>query len=106
MNPLFSEAVGAILRAGLQVLAGYLVTRGIWTADAAETYVAGAAIGLLSLGWSLYQKYGMRSKLVTALSSPQGSTENNVKALIGDPYVVTPSVTTPANAVPAEMYLK
>lgn len=99
MNPIVVEALGAILRWLLTLGAGYLVKAGIWTGSAAETYVAAAAMGLLTLGWSLWQKYKTRSRLLTALWMPHGTTEAQLDVHIGGGGQ-TPSVTTPADTVP------
>jgi hypothetical protein len=82
MNPLLVEALASIFRWGLALLAGYLVKAGIWDASAAETYVAAAAIALVNLGWSLWQKYRSRIAFLTALDMRSGSTESDVKAVI------------------------
>lgn len=78
MNPMLSAALGAILRWGLAILAGYLVKAGIWSGTEAETYVAAAVLGILGLGWSLFQKYKSRIKFLAALNAPQGTTEANL----------------------------
>lgn len=99
MNPILSAALGSILRWALAAGAGYLVKAGIWTGSDAETYVAAGALGLLGLGWSLWNKYHGRVKFLTALTMPAGTTENDVKLHIalGAP---TPSVTTAADVAP------
>lgn len=81
MNPLFQEALASIFRWALAIGAGVLVSRGIWTEEAAATYVAAAALGLVALAWSLWQKYAARTKLVTALSMPP-TTERYVEDAI------------------------
>lgn len=101
MNPLASEALGAILRWALTGLAGWFVSHGIWTADDAAKYVAAAAIGILTLGWSLWAKYRNRLKLVTALSEPAGATEHDVEYRIAWRRATVPSVTTPKDLPPA-----
>lgn len=99
MNPLFKEALGSILRWLFSGIAGFFVQRGIWTDNDAKTYVAAGALALLALGWSLWQKYGARLKLVTALISPVGTTENQVtqKIASGEPV---PPVTSSAAVLP------
>lgn len=99
MNPLLSAALGSILRWGLAVLAGFLVQHGVWTSTEATMYVAAASLALLSLGLSLWNKYRGRLTLLTALTMPVGTTENDVKAKISRGDVV-PSVTTPSDTVP------
>lgn len=101
MNPLLVEAIGSIVRAVLNIVAGWLVAHGVWASSDAEKYVGAAALALISLGWSLWQKYGMRSKLVTAMALPSGMTENQVEAAVKNPQLETPSVTLPKDEVPA-----
>ena len=98
MNPLLQEALGSVIRWLLMILAGYIVHAGIWTANAAEVYVAAATVAVLALLWSLWQKYRSRLKLVVALSSSVPQTENAVKLTIAN--TPSPSVTTASNIVP------
>lgn len=99
MNPLLIEALGSIVRAALNIGAGWLVAHGIWSSSDAEKYVGALAIALLTLGWSIWQKHGMRAKLVTAMAMPAGVSENQVQAAVSDPHVLTPPVTLPKDAV-------
>lgn len=78
MNPLLSAAVGAFLRHGLTWAAGYIVAWGIWTAEEATGYVAGAVIFLLAYGWSYFQKMMAEKKVEVALEMPPGT---SMKAL-------------------------
>jgi hypothetical protein len=103
MNPLLVEALGSIVRAGLNVCAGWLVAHGIWSSSNAEKYVGAAALALISLGWSLWQHYGMRSKLITALATPATMSEHQIEGIVNDPTVLTPSVMTPNNEAPASI---
>ncbi len=82
MNPILGAAIGSILRWLLAVGAGYFVQKGIWTDTDATAYVSAAALGLLSLGWSLYNKYRGRIKFLTALDMPPGATEAEVKTKV------------------------
>lgn len=79
MNATLAAAIGAILRHFLTLLAGYLVSKGIWTDAEAVTYVSAAVAALIALGWSLYQKH--RSKLFAdkARELPAGVPEAVVK---------------------------
>lgn len=100
MNPMVSAAIGALVRWALQGAAVWLVERGVWTQAEAATYVMGASLALLSLGWSVWNKYRGRLALLTALTMPAGlTTENDVKDHIaaGGPV---PSVTTSPAVVP------
>ena len=99
MNPMLQEALASILRWALAIGAGYLVQHGIWTQGDASSYVTAATMGLLALGWSLWQKYASRLKLLTALTMPAGTTEHAVEAKIAT-GVGVPSISTPAAAVP------
>lgn len=83
MNPLLIQAIGSILRAGLMALAGYLVNWGIWTNDEAGQYVGAAALALIGLGWSLWQKYRSRLKFLAALQAPVGTDEKDLQVPVG-----------------------
>lgn len=50
-------ALGALFRWGLAALGGYLVERGIWTTDINNEFAIGMAAMLVSLVWSLWQKF-------------------------------------------------
>lgn len=80
---LLLEALGSILRWLLAFGAGYLVRHGVWSQGAADGYVTAAAtaiaMALVSIGWSLWQKYSARIKLLTALSLPAGSSIEQVQ---------------------------
>ncbi len=79
MPVLVAQALGAILRHLLTMLAGYFVARGIWQPEAADGYVTAAAAGALALGWSLYQKHKGRLRLLAALELPAGASEDDAK---------------------------
>ena len=100
MNPLAVEAIGAVLRALLNIGAGYLVSRGIWTSERAEVYVGAAAMALLSLGWTVWRQGHMRVKLLTALGLA-GVSEHEVEAMVKDPTTPNPPVAHPKSEVPA-----
>ncbi len=82
MNPLAREAIESIIRAGLQIGAGYFVAHGVWTQAAATTYVAAAAVALVTLGWSIYQKKVANNATLTALTMPSGSTVQELNAVV------------------------
>jgi hypothetical protein len=84
MNPLLSEAIGSILRWLLAGAAGWLVQHGIWTQAQSQTYIMAAALAVLSLGWSLWQKYKSRVHFLTALEVPAGTSEDAVKFRVAD----------------------
>lgn len=99
MNPILQAALASILRWALAIGAGFLVKAGIWTEGDAANYVAAGALALLALAWSLYHKYKTRSKILTALTMPEGSTEDelNTKFLKKEDR---PTITTPSNTIP------
>jgi hypothetical protein len=100
-NPLVVEALGSIVRAGLNIGAGLLISHGIWSASDAEKYVGALALALISLGWSYWQHSGMRAKFVTAMAMvPVGVTERQVEAAVKDKTIETPSVSLRKNEVP------
>jgi len=99
MNPIAQEALAAIVRWGLALAAGYLVKAGIWSASDSTTYVGAATIGLVALGWSLWQKYAARLKLLTALSLSQPTSEAAVEAAI-DRGFPTPAITSRKDMAP------
>ena len=103
MNPIVQEALGSVIRFALAIVAGYMVKAGIWSASDATTYVTAATLGLLSLGWSLWQKYRGRLVLLTALAMPAGKTENEAidRVVSGAPV---PIVTTLPDVVPVPVW--
>lgn len=93
MNPLLREGLASVVRAGLQMLAGWLIANGLWSSAEAEKVLPGLALGLVAISWSIYQKVRMRNKLVTAMAMPSGVSENQVQAAIKNPFIATPPVT-------------
>ena len=61
---LLQQAIGSVLRFALAWASGYLVSKGVWTEQEAGAYVEAAAaalaMALISLGWSVWQKYRTR----------------------------------------------
>lgn len=98
MNPMLATALGAIVRWVLALGAGYLVKAGIWSGTDAETYVAGAALALLSIGWSAWNKYRGQVELLIALQWAR-ATKNDVKAHIASGGQI-PALSTPPSTVP------
>lgn len=77
MNPLAQAAIGSVIRFALAGLAGWLVSHGIWTQADSTIYVEAAALGVVSLGWGLYQKYKSRLRFIAALQLPAGASEED-----------------------------
>lgn len=98
MNPILQAALTSIVRWLLAVGAGYLVKAKVWSDSDATTYVTAGALAIITIGWSLWEKYRERSKLLTALMMPALSTEDELKARVKTG--VTPSILTPSNTIP------
>lgn len=96
MNPMAQESIASVIRWVLAIGAGYLVKAGIWTEGDATGYVSAAALALVALGWSQYQAYVARQKLVTALATPTVMSERQLETRIASGVVA--SVTTPKDA--------
>jgi len=58
MPTFLSSAFGSLIRWGLTLLLGGLVTHGIWTQVQFDNLATGLVGALLVLAWSLWQKYG------------------------------------------------
>lgn len=98
MNPLLQSAIGSVLRYCLMLLVPWFVKHGIWTESASERYVEAAVAFLLAIGWSWWKIHSQRIKILTALTMPLGSTENDLKDKVA--AGITPSVLTPVNQPP------
>lgn len=70
---LLQKWLGSIVRAGLKALGTYLVTKGYVDQQGWDQAAAGAAIFLVSLIWSLYQKQSTEQTIATALEMPKGT---------------------------------
>ena len=88
MNPLLGAALGSIIRWALAMAVPFFVSNGIWTPDESTAYVTGATAALLSLGWSLWQKYGARSRFLQALWSSPSTPERFLAELPAPPMSV------------------
>ena len=106
MNPLVVDIIGTWVRAALLAISAVLIQHHIVTAAQGEalstqlfTQIINSLPAVAALGWSMWQKYGSRLKLVTALTMPAGTTENAVVAKIAT-GVGVPAVSTLASVVP------
>lgn len=63
---LFKQWIGAAVRFALTVPLGYLVSKGIITADMSAQTIAAAIGALAMLAWSLYQKWAALKKAEAA----------------------------------------
>lgn len=97
MNPMVQAFVLAGVRWGLTLFGAHVAHTSISEGDVRE--VSGWVISGLGLAWSLEEKYHFRQLLMQTLSRAMIS-EKTAKAMVKDPDVVTPSVTTPAHEIP------
>lgn len=106
MNPVLLDLLTALAKWGVTVFFTWLTAKHVITAPEGDRF-ATAIISHLAmwiamgspLAWIIWGKIKARQKLMMALSMPEGSTENEVKAAIkaGEP---TPTVWTPPNTIP------
>lgn len=99
--PFVLQVVGVFVRAAVVALATWVAAHGGPTFTdnqiaKAATEIAPVAAVLL---WSLWQKFHGRQKLMTALASSAGLSENHVEMLVADGRA--PSVFTPKHEAPA-----
>jgi hypothetical protein len=100
MNPLLQQALGSIVRFSLAGVFGYLVTKGIWTETEAAEYLGAAVLAILTIGWAIYQKYGSRLKLVTAMAMTEPATEKQIETTIKHRPDELPPVMLPKTSKP------
>jgi hypothetical protein len=103
LNPMLQQFLGSFARWLLAGAAVWAVQHGIFTENEAAKYVEAGSLALVGIGWSLYQKYGSRLKLVTAMSSDQSMTEKELEIHIARAQAIgasLPSVTTPKTEAP------
>lgn len=100
--PFIQQIIGAIIRALVVWLGGYLYAKaGIQlTEEQTGQIVAYLAPMLGVIVWSLYSKFIGRQKLLTALGATKPMTEQDVEQRVKDPASPTPSVLTPKTEVP------
>lgn len=101
-NPLVIKFIGSLVRSALQGLGGILVAKQVITTNDAQTYLGALTdpvflVGAISFvggsGWSLYEKYLARKKLIVAIDAPTGTSETQITAIAKDkvPDVPAPS---------------
>ena len=93
-NPMYQKIAFSLIRYAL--IAGG--AEGLM-ADNDLSQAIGAVSTLIALGWSIRKNFKERQTLVTALKVADVS-ENDVKLLVKDPKVATPSVSAPKDMVP------
>lgn len=73
-NIIAQKVLGSVVRHLLTVLGGYLVTKGYVDQAGWDEAAAGAAVFIVSLVWSVYQKHSTEQTIATALDMPRGTT--------------------------------
>lgn len=73
------KIIGSVIRHGLTLLGGYLVTSGWIDGSDWEKTAAGLATTLAALVWSLWQKRQQEKVIKTALSMPKGTTREHLE---------------------------
>lgn len=79
MNPLLMDFLKSVLRYALIPVFAWMVERGIISPDQAETYLIAFVMFLIVTGWSLYDKWWKRKKLLTAQAMPGPVSEAQVE---------------------------
>ena len=79
---LFTQVVASIVRFALAGLVGYLVSRGIFSAELGADLLLTVPAGLAVLAWSFWEKQRQHNAFLAALELPKGSTIEDVKAAL------------------------
>lgn len=87
MSPLLQAALTAIVRALLVGAAGWLVSHNVWTQGDATTYLEAAALAIVGLGWSLWEKYKSRLSYLAAKQAPTGASDAHVELIAASPAI-------------------
>ncbi len=82
MNPLIQQFLGAVIRWLLTFIGTWMVEHGILTADEMPSMVMGFSLLLVTLGWSLYQKWKSKREAFTLGALKQGATLQDAKESI------------------------
>src|SRR4029077_13061941 len=98
MNPFMRDIAGGVARSLLAGAFGLLVAARPLSSSDSTRYAEAAAPILVSVGWSAYQKFTARQKLVTALGTTQRISENELNEQIKDG--ASAPVNTPETHVP------
>jgi hypothetical protein len=101
--PIFwQQVIGVLVRVVVTFVTGWLEAHGgpHFTDSQIANFVIGAVPVVAMAAWGIWQRYGSRLKLVTAIANPQLQTEHEVEAHIANPLTLNPSVNTPKDEVP------
>jgi hypothetical protein len=93
MPTFLGDALGALIRWGLTLLLGGLVTHGIWTQVQFDNLAVGLTGAILVLAWSLWQKYGAIWWQHVALSASPATTPTQLAQKVDDGVITGPPVT-------------
>lgn len=81
INDIFTQKlVGSMVRHGLTLAGGYLISSGAIDQKGWEEASAGLAVVLVSLIWSFYQKHHNETVIQAALDMPKGATRKEAEA--------------------------
>jgi hypothetical protein len=96
VNPFLQQIIGTIVRAAILWLAAKF---GATLSEDELVKLTAQAVPIVAVvGWSLWQKYRGRQKLLTALATTGVRTEHEIEAAVSDGNA--PAVTTAKDAVP------
>lgn len=70
---LVTSIVGSVVRFALAGVVGGLVTRGVITQDQATMLIPAIVMGVITIAWSVSNKYGIKKRIDVALGLPAGS---------------------------------
>lgn len=98
MNPIVQSQLASLLRSLMWVGATLLVKKGLLTGTQAEGICEALATAAVALAWSYWKNHTNRVKVLTALTMPVGSTENDLKEKVASG--ATPAILTPVNQPP------
>lgn len=103
MSDLVTKLVTGLVRHLLTGVAGWLISNGILNQGDVDQLLAGLGLALITIAWSVWNKYGSHLSVLTALASPQGTTLAQLKESVDSGK--TPPVTTSATSVPRVLAL-
>ncbi len=92
------QILTGLLRLGLSGLSTWLISNGIISADQNTELIAGIALGVVTVVWSIVSKYNVMGWILTALAHPKGTTFDDLTEAIktsGKVPTSTPTDMTP-----------
>lgn len=98
MFTILQSILGGLLRYVLAGVISWLITNGIADEEQVTQLIAGVASALALVGWLAWVKLRDRSKVLTALAMPKGTTLHDLDLIVKG-GVVVPAM-TPDDAVP------